>query len=350
MAAGKEFARNESYQMVNQSRRITVSEQSDTHHAPQVEAASAVSEAGMVESPAIAPDHEAPKADAPKVEPPKIEAPKAEAPKIEVSKAGAPGATGKVLIMAPGDRSWRGESGAKTQAGQAPAQGKRRFAAMAAVAALATIAGAAGGVLATMGVMHTADAAATAPASGALEAAIARVDADMLALKAGLDHTSKMALTQFNKTSDRLDRIEKAQAEPTAKLAKLSEALERLRATPAPVPVVAAAPTPVAPKEVTGSVTPPVAATAAPAPAAAPPTAAPASATPPRPEVGHLPTVDGWYLADVGYGGALIRNRRGTFEVYAGDYIPGLGRIDAIRKQDGHWVVVTSKGLVVARQ
>ena len=36
-------------------------------------------------------------------------------------------------------------------------------------------------------------------------------------------------------------------------------------------------------------------------------------------------------------------------EVYAGDVVPGLGRIDAIRKQDGRWVVVTSKGLVVAR-
>jgi hypothetical protein len=36
-------------------------------------------------------------------------------------------------------------------------------------------------------------------------------------------------------------------------------------------------------------------------------------------------------------------------EVYAGDPIPGLGRVDAIRKQDGRWVVVTSKGLIVAR-
>jgi hypothetical protein len=35
------------------------------------------------------------------------------------------------------------------------------------------------------------------------------------------------------------------------------------------------------------------------------------------------------------------------FEVFAGDPVPGLGRIDAIRKQDGRWVVVTSKGLIV---
>ncbi len=317
---------------------LHVSEQSQTQDTPKIEASAAATDVARIESPAIAPDHEAPKADAPKIEAPKIEAPKAEA-----SKAGAPGTAGKMLIMSPGDRAWRGEAGAKVDAEHAPA--KRRFGAMAAVIALATIAGAAGGAFATKGMMHTADVVATAPApaNGALEAAIARIDAEVVALKNGLDHTSKTALVQFNKTTDRLDRIEKAQAEPSAKLAKLSEAVEKLRATPAPAPViVAAAPAaaPVAPKEVTGSVTPPVAAAAVPA----------AAAAAPKPEVGRLPTVDGWYLTDVGYGGALIRSHRGTWEVYAGDHIPGLGRIDAIRKQDGHWVVVTEKGLIVARQ
>jgi len=254
--------------------------------------------------------------------------------------------------MSPGDRGWRGENGAKADAEHTPA--KRRLGAMAAVVALAIIAGAAGGAFATMGMMHTVDAVAIAPApaNGALDAAIARIDAEVVALKNGLDHTSKTALTQFNKTTDRLDRIEKAQAEPSAKIAKLSEAVEKLRAAPLPV-VATAAPAmvaPAAPKEVTGSVTPPAVAAAAPAtaaPAAAAPAAAPA--TPPKPEVGRLRTIEGWSLADVGYGGALIRNHRGTWEVYAGDRIPGLGRIDAIRKQDGHWVVVTEKGLIVAR-
>ena len=81
--------------------------------------------------------------------------------------------------------------------------------------------------------------------------------------------------------------------------------------------------------------------------AAAP--AAPAPAAPPKPEVARLPTVEGWVLRDVANGSALIESRRGMYEVYAGDPIPGLGRVDAIRKQDGRWVVVTSKGLIVAR-
>jgi hypothetical protein len=206
---------------------------------------------------------------------------------------------------------------------------------MAAVVALATIAGALGGVLATTGMTHVADvSAATAPSTNpALEAAVARIDADILALKAGLEQTSKTGMAQLNKTNDRLERIEKAEGEPAAKLAKLSEAVEKLRTAQQPAPAAAVTTAAAAPKDVTGSV-----------PAA--PAAAPAT---PKTEVGRLPTVDGWYLADVGYGGALIQSRRGTYEVYAGDFIPGLGRIDAIRKQDGRWVVVTAKGLIVAR-
>ena len=97
---------------------------------------------------------------------------------------------------------------------------------------------------------------------------------------------------------------------------------------------VAAAPSPVAAKDVTASITPPAA-------------AAPADG--PKAEVARLPTVEGWVLRDVARGVALIESRRGIYEVYAGDLVPGAGRVDAIRRQDGRWVVVTSKGLIVAR-
>ena len=246
------------------------------------------------------------------------------------------------------DRAWHEQKAAPEAV--STGRGKRRLSAMAAVAALAIIAGALGGAVATTGLMqHVADAgAATSPSgSPALEAAVARIDQDIMSLKAGLEQTSKAGVSQFNKTSDRLERIEKAQAEPAAKLAKLSEAVEKLRTAQQAASAAAVTTAAATSKDVTGSITPPPG--AAPLPAA-PATVAAAAATP-KSEVGRLPTVDGWYLADVGYGGALIRNqsRRGTYEVYAGDFIPGLGRIDAIRKQDGHWVVVTSKGLIVAR-
>ena len=93
-------------------------------------------------------------------------------------------------------------------------------------------------------------------------------------------------------------------------------------------------------------ITTPAGAAALPTPAASP---APATTASPKPDVARLPKVEGWVLRDVAHGGALIEGRNGLYEVYAGDPVPGLGRIDAIRKQDGHWVVVTSRGLVVAR-
>jgi hypothetical protein len=274
-------------------------------------------------------------ADAPKADTSKAEALKADTSKAEAPQADAPRAPGKVLIMSAGDRNWdssRADAEMKSESGSAMF-GKRRFSAMAAVVALAMVAGALGGALATAGFSHFAGGDAASAGNGAIEASVARIDADILALKASVEHTSRSGIAQFNKTNDRLDKFERAQAEPAAKLAKLSEAVDKLRAAPPAAPVPVAAVAPVAPKEVTGSI--------------APPASAPAAA--PKTEVGRLPTVEGWVLRDVANGGALIESRRGMYEVYAGDPVPGLGRIDAIRRQDGRWVVVTSKGLIVAR-
>jgi hypothetical protein len=310
-----------------------------------------VTPAAEVEAARLAPDQEAtsPKPDAPKVDAVKMEAPKVEAlkaedpkvdaPKIDAVKPEAPRFPGNVTIVSPGDRV-----GADAKA--APAEGssgKRRIGAMAAVVALATVAGALGGALATAGIgkLMAGDsaraAAQTSAKDSALEASVARLDAEIVALKSSLEHNSKTTTGQLNKASDRLDKVEKAQAEPAAKLAKLSETVDKLRAAQASTTTAAAAPAPA--KDVTGSI-PQQAAAAAPAPT---------PAAPPKPEVTRLPTVEGWILRDVANGSALIESRRGMYEVYAGDPIPGLGRVDAIRKQDGRWVVVTSKGLIVAR-
>jgi hypothetical protein len=301
----------------------------------EIESPKLVPEQGVI---AQAPEIHVSKADAPEAHASEPEAVK-ETIK-EADKADAPRMPGKIMIMSSADHDWAHDE-VSAEPETEPSQGmfgKRRIAALAAVVALAALAGALGGALATSGLTHVASDDVAAGGNRALEASIARIDSDILSLKASLEHTSKIGMSQFNKTSDRLDKVEKAQAEPAAKLAKLSEAVDKLRATPAaaPVPVAAAPAAPAAPKEVTGSVTPPA-------------TAAQASATPPKVEVGRLPTVEGWTLRDVANGGALIEGRQGVYEVYAGDPVPGLGRVDAIRRQDGRWVVVTSKGLIVAR-
>jgi len=318
---------------------VKLSAQEPAPGSAEVESPKLVPEQGAV---AEAPELHAPKADVStadvsKAEVSKTDAPAAHATGPDTAKVDAPRAPGRIMIMSSGDRAWANDDTGPEPESE-PSQGmfgKRRIAALAAVVALAALAGALGGALATAGLTHVAGDAAATGDNHALEASVARIDADILALKASIEHTSKLGMSQFNKTSERLDKVEKAQAEPAAKLAKLSETVDKLRATPAaaPVPVAAAAPKE---KEVTGSVTPAAA-------------AAQASATAPKVEVGRLPTVEGWILRDVANGGALIEGRQGVYEVYAGDPVPGLGRVDAIRRQDGHWVVVTSRGLIVAR-
>jgi hypothetical protein len=259
-------------------------------------------------------------------------------PKPETPKAEAPCSAGHITIMAPS----RGESWDRGGPNKDAADGlfgQRRLAALAAVIALAALAGAIGGALATAGIGYLrADSNSSSIQAKLLDDQIARFSTDLAALKTDLEHTAKLSVTQIAKTTDRLDKVEKAQAEPVAKIAKLSEAVEKLRATPAaatPAAATTAAATPVAAppaaaKDVTGSIT-------APATTAA------------KPETNRLPTVEGWVLRDVADGVAVIESRRGIYEVYAGDPVPGLGRVDAIRRQDGRWVVVTSRGLIVAR-
>jgi hypothetical protein len=58
--------------------------------------------------------------------------------------------------------------------------------------------------------------------------------------------------------------------------------------------------------------------------------------------------VPGWTLRRVYDGAALIEGREGIIEVEPGITIPGLGRIEDIKKQDGRWTVFTSKGIIVA--
>ena len=61
------------------------------------------------------------------------------------------------------------------------------------------------------------------------------------------------------------------------------------------------------------------------------------------------PIIEGWVVRDVYNGSAMIQNRAGIVQVIPGDSLPGLGRIEQVRRQDGHWMVVTSRGVIVSR-
>src|SRR5436190_1501678 len=81
--------------------------------------------------------------------------------------------------------------------------GKRR--ALAAVVVLATVGGVLGGAVMSAGLSHFVGAARND--NRALVASVARIEANMEGLIAGVERTSKLGLTQFNKTSDRLDKL-----------------------------------------------------------------------------------------------------------------------------------------------
>lgn len=235
----------------------------------------------------------------------------------------------------------------------------------------------------------------TADAGGAttdatLSATVSRIENDVAALKAGLEQTNQTSLVELNKSAERLDRLEKILGELSTKasgkpseLQRLSDAVERLRAAQASAQGNAGLQA--ASRDTTGSVPQAVGAINAAAPpvgvasrqeasrqeanrqeasrqeaSRAEQARAEATRTEPsraeaarteaaRADANRPKVVEGWVLRDVGRGGALIEGRGGLYEVYTGDPVPGLGKVDAIKKQDGRWVVYTTKGLVVAR-
>ena len=138
--------------------------------------------------------------------------------------------------------------------------------------------------------------------------------------KSNIDAGHRSANQQFTRITERVERMERTQAEPVAKLSKAVELLEKVRRAEL---ALHADTTP------TGTITPPQ----------------PIAGAPGQP--GKLGPVEGWVLRDVHRGTAFIEGRMGIIEVDQGDMVPGLGRVEAIRKQDGKWVVVTSKGLIV---
>ncbi|MFL6799831.1 MAG: hypothetical protein ACJ8F3_20745 [Xanthobacteraceae bacterium] len=196
-----------------------------------------------------------------------------------------------------------------------------QFALLAAALLLSAAAGGMLGVLGASGLQHGAEPSngATRPSAEemtSLKENMLQARVELAALKVSIDAANRAASAQFTRIGERIERVERTQAEPAAKLNKALETLDRLsRAETAP------------PREVTGSITPPQTVGGAPA---------------------NAGLVDGWVVRDVHRNTALIEGRAGMLEVDKGDVVPGLGRIEAIRKQDGRWIVVTSKGLITS--
>ncbi len=191
--------------------------------------------------------------------------------------------------------------------GPAPSAVRRkRIAVLAASLIVAAGLGSAAGALAGAALIGAP--ARTGPAEPtvvALGEQLSRLESEIAALKGSVAALGQNATAQFARIGE---RIEKAQAEPAARLTRLSDSIDRIeRRTGAP--------------DITGSIG--------------------------ETQKSRLPVIEGWTLREIFNGAALVENRYALFEVVPGSQIPGVGRVESIRRQDGRWVVVTAKGLIV---
>jgi hypothetical protein len=208
----------------------------------------------------------------------------------------------------------------------APAAPSRsgRFALLAATVALAAALGALIGAMSASGIQHfmAAPTAAAAPGpsvadAGAVLHAMKSELAELSAMKTSLDGAVRNANTQFAAIADRLDRVERVAADPAAaaKLAHIADTVDRLdklNATPETTSSIAVS-TPSAEPKITDRI------------------------------------LQDWVVQDVHGDRALVESRYGgVFDVGAGSMLPGLGRVDAVKRQDGQWVVVTARGMITS--
>jgi hypothetical protein len=127
-------------------------------------------------------------------------------------------------------------------------------------------------------------------------AALQQMKSELVALKAEVDTTMRGTNGQYSKIADRLDRLDQHFASA----------------------------------ETTGS----IASSVAPGPT--------------QPKIADRILQD-WAVRDVQNGRALIESRYGgVFDVGAGSMLPGIGRVDSIKRQDGQWLVVTARGTITS--
>jgi hypothetical protein len=139
----------------------------------------------------------------------------------------------------------------------------------------------------------------------ALQRSVAKLNKDLTTLRANVETAARESKTQIAKATASLsDRLDKAM-------------------------------------DVTGSIGKP-ATTAA---AVSPPIADPAPLPQPRPSI-----VQGWTVREARNGRIWVENRGELYAVAPGVPLPGLGRVETIRREGDSLVVVTTRGLITETQ
>lgn len=151
---------------------------------------------------------------------------------------------------------------------------------------------------------------------------VSGVSENLDGLRTAVDQSSKATNDRFGRFAENLDRIERVSSSSTVKLDKLAQAQAQVQA-----PATAAAQPPsqtmpmmasAAAPEVTGSVPP---------------------STPRK-------AVKGWSVRQAYEGIAILQGPNGVIEAVLGQQVPGLGRIEEIRNENGRLVVESSGGVI----
>jgi hypothetical protein len=136
--------------------------------------------------------------------------------------------------------------------------------------------------------------------------------AQLAALKSSLDSAARNTTNQYAKIADRLDRIDQRSAgaiETTASLPTATAAAS----SPTQTAALAAVTQPTEPPKLSDRI------------------------------------LQDWIVHDVQNGHALVESRYGgLFAVSTGSVLPGIGRVDMIKRQDGRWVVLTTRGTIIS--
>ena len=141
-----------------------------------------------------------------------------------------------------------------------------------------------------------------------MQQSIDRLGKEVTTLKASLEQANKSAHIQIAKISERLEH---ATAEFTGSISAPQTTAPVLTPLPSPRP------------------TPRIAAVEPPPPA--------------RPSV-----VAGWTIRDTRNGYVYVENHGELYQVVLGAPLPGLGPVQSVKRQDGRWVVLTPKGIIVS--
>jgi hypothetical protein len=183
----------------------------------------------------------------------------------------------------------------------------RRYAMLAASVALAAAIGVVAGATMTGGFSKPSSVdVASLEESKAAQQSIARLSKDVASLKATFEAANKSAHSQFAKISERLARDS---------------------------------------AEITGTVKPPQTVPPASAATAPLPPARPGQAAelPRRPSV-----ITDWTIRETRDGFVYVQGHGDVYQVVPGAPLPGIGPVEQIKRQDGRWVVVTPKGIIVS--